>query len=386
MNRKWLAGFTVCIVALGLILIFQVRGRAQSPAAPAPPPPPVVVEEAEALWIATEPFDTFTEPLDPADLPLPLPDPAAGDVFFYAADASTDIALAEPMELPAFDLALPLPGPEPQSGAITSGVSFVGPDPQDTITFVGFEAGLGNQVVTGAPYAATITSEFLQTLPDGNKIERKTTTTVYRDSQGRTRREQTLPAIGQYAASSNPPQAIFINDPVAGVSYILNPDRKTARKMPRPNMRFFGGGPEGVGRGAISAGPGPGEPVRVQRRERAQDPNVATESLGAQNIEGILVQGTRVTRTIPAGRVGNQNPIVVTSERWYSPDLKLNLSVKNTDPMRGTNSTTLSSIRRDEPAASLFEVPSDYTVQESNRMMMRGRRVGPPPAAPQPQQ
>ena len=82
--------------------------------------------------------------------------------------------------------------------------------------------------------------------------------------------------------------------------------------------------------------------------------------------------------------MGNQNPIIVTSERWYSPDLKLNLSVKNTDPMRGTNSTTLTNIRRDEPAASLFEVSSDYTVKEPpNRMMMRGQRVDPPPAPPQ---
>ena len=209
----------------------------------------MLTEEAEALWIASEPFEAFTEPLDPADFPVPLPDPMAGDVFFYSADASTDIALAGPMELPEFDVALPFPGPEPQSTAVAGGVSFVGPDPQDTITFVGFEAGLGNlgnQVVTGAPYSATITSEFVQTLPDGNKIERKTTTTVYRDGQGRTRREQTLPAIGQYSASSNPPQVIFINDPVAGVSYILDPARKTARKMTRPNMRFFQWRPRGT--------------------------------------------------------------------------------------------------------------------------------------------
>ena len=96
------------------------------------------------------------------------------------------------------------------------------------------------------------------------------------------------------------------------------------------------------------------------------------------------MQGTRVTRTIPAGKVGNQNPIIVTSERWYSPDLKLNLSVKNTDPMRGTNSTTLTNIRRDEPAASLFEVSSDYTSEgtaEPNDDARPARR--PPPAPPQ---
>jgi hypothetical protein len=408
MNRKWLAAFTFCILALGLTLALQGSGRAQAPATtpgPAPLPPQALAEgSTESSWIAAEPFDVFTAPMDLAGEPgVPLPDPAAGDVFFYTADASAGIAVGDAPELAEFTAAIPVPPPDAQVGVATGNVSFVGPDPKDTITFVGFEAGLGNQAVAGAPYSAEITSEFVQTLPDGNKIERKTTTTVYRDGQGRTRREQTLPAIGQYAASSNTPQAIFINDPVAGASYVLDPAKKIARKMPRPNVQFFQGGPGGPGRGAVAIGPGPGPggpggnppppPGNAGpagpgpgRGPRGPDPNVATESLGTQNIEGILVQGTRVVRTIPAGAVGNQNPIRVTSERWYSPDLKLNLSVKNTDPMRGENSTTLSSIRRDEPAASLFQVPADYTVQEPpKRMIMRGRG-GPVPPPPPPQQ
>jgi hypothetical protein len=331
-----------------------------------------------------------------------LPDPAAGDVFFYSADAGVDMAFAGPPEFATFTAALPFPPPDPQAGA--AGVSFTGPDPQDNITFVGFEAGLGNQSVTGAPYSATITSEFEQTLSDGNKIQRKSSTTVYRDGQGRTRREQSLPAIGQYSASSTTPQAIFINDPVGAVNYVLDPAKKIARKMPRPNIQMLRGGPGGPG-GPATAGPGRGGPggpgrgpgpgpagappqggVAGQRVERRQDPNVTTDSLGPKNIEGILVQGTRVTRTIPAGTVGNQSPIQVTSERWYSPDLQLNLSVKNVDPMRGTTTTTLTSIRRDEPSASLFQVPSDYTVQEPpRRMIMRGGQQGAPPPPP-PQQ
>jgi hypothetical protein len=392
MNRKWLAGLTVCILLAGLTFL-----RAQSPA-PSQPQAPAADDPPQGEWIADEPFDVFTAPgpelylqsveIDPAAGPgLPFPDPAAGDVFFLSNDgASANMAFAGPPEFPA---ALPFP-PEPQGGAIASGVSFVGPDPQDTITFVGFEAGLGNQVLAGAPYSAQITSEFVQTLPDGNKIERKATTNVYRDGQGRTRREQTLPAIGQYSVSTTAPQAIFITDPVAGVTYVLDPARKIARKMTRPNAQFFQANPGGPGRGAVAAGPGPGGPGgpggagRGPRPERRPDPNVTTESLGSRNIEGLLVEGTRVVRTIPAGAVGNQNPIQVTSERWYSPDLKLNLLVKNIDPMRGTNSTALSNIRRDEPAASLFQVPSDYTVQEPpNRPRQLQRRPGAPPPPPQ---
>jgi hypothetical protein len=268
--------------------------------------------------------------------------------------------------------------------AQSGGVTFTGPDPQGNITFMGFQGGLGNQVVTGAPYSATVTSEFQQTLSDGNQIDRKTTTTVYRDSQGRTRREQTLPAIGQYSASGNAPQAIFINDPVAGVNYVLDPVKKIARKMPGgPGRGGLGrGGPGGPG----GPGRGPGGNPPPSFAGPRQNQNVTTETLGSQNIEGILVQGTRVTRTVPAGTVGNQNPIQVTSERWYSQDLKLNLQVKNNNPTGGQNSTTLSNIRRDEPDPSLFQVPADYTVQDPpKRMMPRGPRGGPVPPPPPPQ-
>ena len=398
MNRKWLAGFTFCIFILGLTLL-----RAQSPAQSDAQGP--VTAPAPGLWLSGDPGDAqFNIAVDPGT--GTLPDPASGDVVFLYG-GGPDVALASAG--PEFTAALPFPGPDPQGGPPAGGVAFVGPDAQNNITFVGFEAGLGNQTVTGAPYSAQITSEFEQTLSDGNKIDRKTATTVYRDGQGRTRREQTLPAIGPYAASTTPPQAIFINDPVAGVTYVLDPVHKTARKMPRPNiLPAVAGqpGPGGPGRGPGrgpggpggpppgnvpqgNAGPGPGRRgpggPPPGNGPRPQDANVNTESLGNQNIEGILVQGTRVTRSIPAGTVGNQQPIQVTNERWYSPDLKLNLVVKSVDPMRGTNTTTLSNIRRDEPAASLFQVPADYTVQEppkGPRMMIR-KGAPPPPTPPQ---
>jgi hypothetical protein len=261
--------------------------------------------------------------------------------------------------------------------AQSGGVPFRGPGPQGDITFLGFQAGLGNRIVAGAPYSATVTSEFVQTLADGNTIQRKTVGTVYRDSQGRTRREQTLPAIGQYSAS-NAPQAIFIGDPVAGVNYILDPVKKIARKMP--------GGPGRGGFAGPGRGPG-GNPPQGNARTR-QNQNVTTETLtDINNIEGVLVQGTRITRTIPAGTIGNQNPIQVTSERWHSPDLQVDLLVKNNNPTGGQNSTTFSNIRRDEPDPALFQVPADYTVQEPpNRPANRGQRGGTPPPPPAPQQ
>ncbi|MGH8115240.1 MAG: hypothetical protein ACREPS_09355, partial [Rhodanobacteraceae bacterium] len=149
--------------------------------------------------------------------------------------------------------------------------------------FIGFEAGLGGKTVTGAPFTATLSVQKTQTLADGNQINRSTTGTIARDSQGRVRREMTLPAIGAYATTSQgAPHVIFINDVVAGTQYILEPDRKIAHqvRLDRRGGRF-----------------------RVQNNgaRPAGDGNVTTTSLGTQTINGVQAQGTRYTRTIPAG-------------------------------------------------------------------------------------
>src|ERR1043166_2632568 len=110
--------------------------------------------------------------------------------------------------------------------------------------FVATELSFGGRVVKGAPYSAQAVTESVQTLADGNRIVRKTTAQVYRDSEGRTRRDQTLGTIGPYAAAGDPPQTYFINDPVLSVTYILDPATKIAHKMQRIELR------EKVGQGA----------------------------------------------------------------------------------------------------------------------------------------
>src|SRR5580700_10071522 len=118
------------------------------------------------------------------------------------------------------------PGPGRGSGPISPD------DVGGLVGFVGIEAGLGRKTVTGAPFTATYSQEVTQTLADGNHIQRTTTGVLGRDISGRTRRDMTLPAIGEWATSGKtPPHVILINDPVAGSDYVLEPDRKTARKM-----------------------------------------------------------------------------------------------------------------------------------------------------------
>ena len=178
----------------------------------------------------------------------------------------------------------------------------------------------------------------------------------------------TLPAFGPMAvAGQAAPHVTFVNDPVAGTRYILEADTKTARLMPTPpdKAEFARKGPNGGGPGG----------------EAAADKDTATTSLGTQTIGGVTAEGTRYTRTIPAGQIGNVKPIVIVTERWYSPDLQMVVMTKRSDPRSGDTVFQMTNIARTEPAANLFQVPSDYTVTQA-RPHARGaaRMPGPPPA------
>jgi hypothetical protein len=270
--------------------------------------------------------------------------------------------------------------------------------------------------VEGAAYSGTVTNESVQTLADGTRIVQTSSGTTARDSQGRTRQDTPLPAIGNLAAPEAP-HLVFIQDPVAQVAYTLNLTDKTAQKMPilpplsaalpgganaatggasgmvmsGPAGAISMGGPVIVGRdsgGVATSGvpvpppPGPGgdavfiqmsdgpgaagampPPMAFQKTIIASDPSeVKTEDLGTQTMEGLLVTGTRTTRTIPAGQIGNDKPISIVTEVWTSPDLKTIVSSKRSDPRMGEQTFQLTNITRAEPDPSLFTVPADFKV------------------------
>jgi hypothetical protein len=238
------------------------------------------------------------------------------------------------------------------------GLRHFGPPPDGGFfgaRILGAEPGMGGRIVKGAPFSADVITESTQTLADGNHIKQTSTVHFARDSEGRTRREQSLNSLG--ALSSNR-TVIFINDPVASVSYALMPDTKIANK-------FTWGGGRGANR-MMNHANGPGAQVAPNGRgghgPRNQQ-NVKTESLGTQTMEGVQVQGTRTTMTIPAGQIGNEQPIQIVTERWYSPDLQATILVKHTDPRNGDSVTRYTNISRAEPVPTLFQVPADYKLQ-----------------------
>jgi hypothetical protein len=247
-----------------------------------------------------------------------------------------------------------------------------------------FRVGLESAVVKGAPYSAEVVNESVQVLSDGNRIVHRSTSRVYRDGEGRTRREEDRPA-------GSP--AIVISDPISGNSWNLDVDSRTARQSPslpfiyngnvnrggeldRVNVLINGqlssfvarGGNNGSGLWLV----GPGNEQSVE------------EKLPARTIEGLRVEGMRRTMTIPVGAIGNERPIVVTSEEWTSPELKVLVLSESNDPRTGTSTYKLVNVKRGDPAPSLFQVPADYTIQQGGgrgegRGEGRGGARGAPP-------
>lgn len=229
------------------------------------------------------------------------------------------------------------------------------------------------RIVKDAGYSAEVVIESIQTLPDGNRIVKKTTGRVYRDGHGRTRREED--------GAAGLPASVSVSDPVAGISFTLDPEPKIAWKTP-----FKVAGSIAM-RIPPPPPPAPADPADLERKrtlDRAMAPtslpmkspavvplgtpghyDQKTETLPQRDIEGVTAEGTRITRTIPAGAVGNEQPIVTVSEEWRSPELQILVMTRTSDPRTGDYTYKLLNINRSEPNQSWFEVPADYTVRES---------------------
>ncbi len=251
-------------------------------------------------------------------------------------------------------------------------------DDEMTLGPIGITAALAGPMSTtaGAPYSAQAVTQRVQTLADGNRIVQTTTNNVARDGQGRVRREESFPGMPGKDGPEGP-NLVLIEDPVAGVHITLDASRKTAFKMPFGQIRA---GEKGF---AENLGPPMAEANRTihilsgqpgvvtsqafqftSSKKAADEANASRTDLGTQVMEGVNARGTKITHTIAAGEVGNDLPIVITTETWYSPDLKVLVMSKSDDPRMGETTYKLTNIQRSEPDAALFQVPADYAVKE----------------------
>lgn len=244
---------------------------------------------------------------------------------------------------------------------------------------IGMPLALAAAPVTGAPYSAQSVTERVQNLADGNRITQTISSTIARDGQGRIRRQESLPALPGDAAGSktDAPKLDFIEDPVAGVHWMLDAQNKIAFKTPQLKRTAIAGGPvpppppppppPGPERTFFYSSGAPGAPLTIQTSIQHvidDNANVTRVDLGTQTVEGVRAQGNRVTRVIPAGSVGNEQPIHIVTETWFSPDLKVLIMSKSEDPRMGTSTYRLTNIVRAEPSPDLFQVPAGYTVKD----------------------
>ena len=254
-------------------------------------------------------------------------------------------------------------------------------------------AGLEDKaaVVKNEPYEAQAVTEMKQTLADGSHIVQTTTATVARDSEGRTVRVQKLGPMGPWksaeSSSGNSQTLTTIFDPVAKEHIDYTSDSKIAHVFPMPALPTstrpvaVAGADSGlnvsaagasVENGLTVAGPGPvGAMVQgFTVQARALSPQASkgmeskTESLGTKIIEGVQASGTRSTRVIPAGTIGNDKDLNITRETWYSAELQLVIQSTQSDPRFGQTTYTLKNIQQGSPDVTLFQVPANYAIDK----------------------
>ena len=335
--------------------------------------------DKRAYWlaIACATFAHAANAQPPSAAPPPPPGPA--DTLFF---------LQNIVPLPAFGAQIDVLGP---AGSVT------GP------------------VVEGKPYSARSVTESTQTLADGNRIVQRNEAVFYRDSAGRTRREQTLGGVGPWQAGE-PVTIVSIHDPVADKTYMIDAGARTAREIKPFRMAiaqaqhveagevvsqearsevggvFTAGVPTplpvpGAARGVVTVirNSGVNEDVRVVAPSAgvalpadlhsAAGAYQPAEDLGDQVLEGLLVHGTRMTDTIPAGVIGNERPIEIVTERWYSEDIDAMVLQRFSDPRFGETVSRLVNVVRGDPSPELFQVPQGYELV-ADEAARPGVRVG----------
>jgi hypothetical protein len=247
-----------------------------------------------------------------------------------------------------------------------------------------------NPVTTpGSPFAAAQQSHSLQVLGDGTRIERTETGKYYRDSAGRTR-------VESGPAGS---ERVVIQDPVGGFIAVLDPASRTVQKLPAPlplKGMAVRAQPAGQEKGQVSGqvtrivtqefrnsagadvvftqgafGAAIGAPATAAFRSSDAIAKPVTDNLGTQNLGGVTAAGQKTTLTIPVGEIGNDRPILVVSETWYSNDLQMVVKSSNSDPRFGETTYSLSNINRAEQDPSLFQIPADYAISDSKTFQFK---------------
>ena len=248
-------------------------------------------------------------------------------------------------------------------------------------------AGLGSSM-KNSPFSAEEVNESVQTLADGNRIVHNSTSKMYRNSEGRIRRESRGGAGGSFGFTYTVAPSVSIVDPVLRQQFELNSTLRTATisemksgqgvtvtgsraneelltklKAEGKSVTLSASLADAVSASAAAAASyaatsgsyAAAYPVALRAKDETR-----TEELGTRDFEGVMAVGTRRTTIIAAGAIGNDRPIETVYERWYSKDLGVVVYSRTVDPRMGEQTYKLTNIVRSEPDPSLFAVPTEY--------------------------
>lgn len=210
-------------------------------------------------------------------------------------------------------------------------------------------AGINLRAIAGVPFSADVVKESTAIMADGTQVQSTASGKMFRDAEGRTRTETEL---NSPRADGNPARYVTIVDPVQRIGFVINVATKTATILHLPTVSDV-----------------PGAALNRSAAAQAAHPHAAgsatpgLEDLGAMSIEGFSVAGTRRTHAAEASGAKERNPVVVT-ETWFSSELKIELLSTQVSQSE-TRTTKLINILPGQPDPSLFQVPTDYAIQES---------------------
>jgi TonB family protein len=209
--------------------------------------------------------------------------------------------------------------------------------------------------VPGLPFAAKVELELVNQLQDGTLITHKTYNLDARDSRGQTRNEARNwinPAVGAE------PRLIRIElyDPSTKTRTNLFPITKTARQWIVGSLV---------------------QTATLSTQTPSIQPEITRENIGSDSIEALPVRGVRVSQTYPPGALGNDRPLTIVTEYWYSEELKINLLTKRADPRYGVQTVRVTELVRQEPDVALFFIPDEYKLfkETAQQSMAQGPGV-----------
>lgn len=206
--------------------------------------------------------------------------------------------------------------------------------------------------VQHAPFTSVVTAEWTKTLEDGSTVTRENRRIVVRDGNGRIFQERRW-LVPKDSQADSFLMRTEISDPATHIKYFCRPQEKVCSLL---NYE------------------GPPADVVDQTGSQGEGKMVLTsEDLGKSNVSGVDVVGTRETRVIAAGVLGNDRPLSITKEFWYSPQLGLNMLVKRTDPRFGVQTFTVTEVGLAEPDPKYFQLPAGYTVRDMREPTGKGK-------------